>query len=73
MNEEEDVFGADHTSELHIAGRVVLNLWRLMRSEVAFYSYTFENMMFHVLHERVPKHEHLTLTQWWSHTSSLYR
>jgi DNA polymerase zeta len=58
-------YGADHTSELHIAGRIVLNVWRLMRSEVAFYSYTFENMMFHVLHERLPKFDFSSLTAWW--------
>ncbi len=73
MREESDPYGADHTSELRIAGRVVLNVWRLMRSEVAFYSYTFENMMFHVLHERVPKFDHAALTRWWRHRTSLYR
>ena len=59
-------YGADHTSELHIAGRIVLNIWRLMRNEVAFYSYTFENMMYHVRHERVAKFDHPTLTRWWN-------
>ncbi|TRY62525.1 hypothetical protein TCAL_16616 [Tigriopus californicus] len=73
MNEEQDPYGADHTSELRIAGRVVLNIWRLLRSEVAFYSYTFENMMFHVLHTRVPKHHSVTLTQWWNHSTHLFR
>lgn len=32
--EEEDEYGADHTSQIHLAGRVVLNVWRLMRAEV---------------------------------------
>lgn len=73
MNEEQDPYGADHTSELRIAGRVILNIWRLLRSEVAFYSYTFENMMFHVLHTRVPKHHYVTLTQWWNHSTHLFR
>ena len=63
MDAEKDMYGADHTSELRVAGRVVLNVWRLMRHEVAFYSYTFENMMFHVLHRRVPKFEHAGLTR----------
>ncbi len=53
-------------SDVRVAGRVVLNVWRLLRSEVALYSYTFENTMFHVLHRRVPKYEHETLTQWWN-------
>jgi hypothetical protein len=29
-----DEWGADHNSEIHIAGRIVLNLWRLLRHEV---------------------------------------
>ena len=32
--EEEDQYGADNTSQIHLAGRVVLNVWRLMRAEV---------------------------------------
>ena len=60
-------------SELKIAGRIILNIWRLMRSEVALYSYTFENMMYHTLHERVAKLQYSTLTSWWNHRTSHYR
>jgi DNA polymerase zeta len=31
---ESDEWGADHSSEIHIAGRVILNLWRILRHEV---------------------------------------
>lgn len=31
---ERDAYGADHQSEINIAGRITLNLWRLMRHEV---------------------------------------
>lgn len=31
---EKDEYGADHMSEIHVAGRIVLNLWRLLRHEV---------------------------------------
>ena len=34
FNSEKDEYGADHMSEIHIAGRIVLNIWRLMRHEV---------------------------------------
>lgn len=66
-------YGADHTSELKIAGRIVLNAWRVFRHEMSCYSYTFENMMFHILHERVPKFEFCTLTAWWCHPSAVFR
>ena len=36
MSAEKDEFGADYASEIHIAGRIVLNLWRLLRHEVSY-------------------------------------
>jgi len=59
-------FVTDPDTELVIVGRIVLNLWKQMRSEVNLTSYTAENMFFHVLHERVPKYDHQTLTKWWT-------
>ena len=38
--------------DLVIAGRVVLNLWRILRSEIALNIYTFENCCFQILKER---------------------
>ena len=31
---EVDEYGADHMSEIHIAGRIVINLWRVIKHEV---------------------------------------
>lgn len=31
---EKDEYGADTMTEIHIVGRVVLNLWRIMKTEV---------------------------------------
>ncbi|XP_066995085.2 uncharacterized protein PolZ1 [Anabrus simplex] len=59
--------------EIALTGRIVLNVWRLMRHEVALMSYTFENVMYHVLHQRVPLHSFRLLTQWWAHRTRLYR
>nr|CAB3265529.1 DNA polymerase zeta catalytic subunit-like [Phallusia mammillata] len=61
---EADVYGADNASEIHIVGRIVLNLWRLMRTEVALCDYSFESITFHLLHERHPAFSHKTLTVW---------
>jgi DNA polymerase zeta len=46
--------GRDHTSDLHVVGRVVLNLWRMMRDELKLQSYRFENVIAAVLRERIP-------------------
>ncbi|QQP55754.1 DNA polymerase, partial [Caligus rogercresseyi] len=45
--------------DLQIEGRVLLNAWRLLRSEASLYSYTFENMIFHYDDEM--------LSTWWAH------
>ncbi|KAF0292367.1 DNA polymerase zeta catalytic subunit [Amphibalanus amphitrite] len=66
---ESDLYGSEHTSEIHLAGRIVLNVWRLLRPEVALYSYTFENIAYHVLHQRVPEFSFRQLTEWWRHPS----
>lgn len=34
MDAEKDQWGAAHSSEIKIAGRIILNVWRLMRHEV---------------------------------------
>ena len=46
-------------------GRIVLNVWRLLRSELALTSYSFENTVFHVLHQRVPLFSPAQLAAWW--------
>eukprot|EP00049_Salpingoeca_infusionum_P009764 m.165902 g.165902 ORF g.165902 m.165902 type:complete len:2389 (+) comp14438_c0_seq1:111-7277(+) len=57
-------YGARHTSELSIRGRIVLNVWRLLRHELALTSYSFENTVYHVLHKRVPFYDQQQLRTW---------
>ncbi|KDR84999.1 hypothetical protein GALMADRAFT_131759 [Galerina marginata CBS 339.88] len=64
---EIDQWGLRKTSTFKTAGRHVLNLWRIMRSEKTLTIYTFENVVFEVLGKRpVPAHavlvvEHLLM------------
>ncbi len=37
-----------HTSEISLVGRLVFNTWRMMRGELALYSYTLESVAFKV-------------------------
>ncbi|KAL1131908.1 hypothetical protein AAG570_011519, partial [Ranatra chinensis] len=60
-------------SELKLVGRIVLNVWRLMRHEAALMSYSFENVIYHILHTRVPTFSLKKLTLWWSSCSNFYR
>ncbi|RZF41267.1 hypothetical protein LSTR_LSTR010495 [Laodelphax striatellus] len=67
----EDEQGGD--GDIRLAGRIVLNVWRLLRSEVALQSYTFENIMYHVLRRRIPLFSFRALSAWWEHRTQLYR
>jgi len=41
--------------------------------QVALQSYTFESVMYHILHQRLPLHSFRHLTYWWEHRTHLYR
>ncbi|XP_012275886.1 uncharacterized protein LOC105697279 isoform X2 [Orussus abietinus] len=56
-------------SDIKVTGRIVLDCWRLMRHEAALLSYSFENVMYHVLHERLPESSFKMLKDWWMHPS----
>ncbi|XP_038583793.1 LOW QUALITY PROTEIN: DNA polymerase zeta catalytic subunit [Micropterus salmoides] len=70
---ERDEYGADTMTEINIIGRITLNLWRVMKTEVTLNNYTFENVAFHVLHQRFPMYSPRTLSDWFDHNTDLYR
>jgi DNA polymerase zeta len=52
----EDRWGITHTSTFKVAGRHVLNVWRVMRAEKTLSRYPFENVVFHLLRRRQALH-----------------
>nr|XP_031862677.1 uncharacterized protein CI109_001688 [Kwoniella shandongensis]KAA5529749.1 hypothetical protein CI109_001688 [Kwoniella shandongensis] len=60
-----DGYSAHHTSTFKVAGRHILNIWRICRSEVNLTQYTFENVVFHILHQRIPHYSPANLTALW--------
>ncbi|XP_069017932.1 DNA polymerase zeta catalytic subunit isoform X2 [Embiotoca jacksoni] len=70
---ERDEYGASTMTEINIIGRVTLNLWRVMKTEVTLNNYSFENVSFHVLHQRFPLYSPRTLSDWFDHNADLYR
>nr|XP_061806813.1 DNA polymerase zeta catalytic subunit-like [Nerophis lumbriciformis] len=70
---ERDEYGADTMTEINIVGRILLNLWRVMKTEVTLNNYSFENVAFHVLHQRFPLYSPRTLSDWFDHNTDLYR
>ena len=41
--------------------------------QLALNIYTFENVAYHVLHQRIPLYSYQTLTLWYEHRTRLYR
>ena len=51
---QNDEYGQLHASGLHSAGRIVLNLWRSLRSEIKLPIYTFESCVAALMQLRTP-------------------
>ncbi|WVQ70034.1 uncharacterized protein L199_008258 [Kwoniella botswanensis] len=62
---KKDGYSAHHTSTFKVSGRHILNIWRICRSEVNLNQYTFENVVFHLLHQRIPHYSPANLTALW--------
>lgn len=61
---QKDEYGKSHATGYHCTGRIILNLWRILRGELTLGSYTFENCVKSVLKTRVPFIAHSTLSLW---------
>ena len=66
FGKESDKWGFEHTSTIRVTGRHMINIWRAMRGELNLLQYTMENVVFHILHRRVPHYAHRTLTTWYT-------
>ncbi|OCF36582.1 DNA polymerase zeta subunit [Kwoniella heveanensis BCC8398] len=62
---KKDQYSATHSSLFKVSGRHILNIWRICRSEVNLNQYTFENVVFHLLHQRIPHYSPANLTALW--------
>ncbi|CAG8922284.1 unnamed protein product [Penicillium salamii] len=65
FGKEADRWGFDHSSSVRITGRHMFNIWRAMKGELNLLQYTMENVVFHVLHRRIPHYSPQVLTQWY--------
>ncbi|KAL2345686.1 hypothetical protein Fmac_006971 [Flemingia macrophylla] len=62
----EDEWGRTHASGVHVGGRIVLNIWRLIRGEVKLNLYSVEAVAEAVLRQKIPSFHHRVLTKWFS-------
>ncbi|KAJ5116216.1 hypothetical protein N7456_000564 [Penicillium angulare] len=66
FGKEDDKWGHGHTSSVQVTGRHAINIWRAMSSELSnLLKYTMENVVFHLLHRRIPHYSHKDLTKWY--------
>ena len=65
FGKEEDRWGFKETSTIRVTGRHTINIWRAMRGELNLLQYTMENVVFHLLHRRVPHFSFPDLTKWY--------
>lgn len=65
FGKDDDKWGFNHTSTVRVTGRHTINIWRAMRGELNLLQYTMENVVFHVLHRRIPHYTFTDLTRWY--------
>jgi len=65
FGKEEERWGSEHTSSIQVTGRHIINIWRAMRGELNLLGYTMENVVFHLLHRRIPHYSARDLTEWY--------
>ena len=70
FGKDADKWGFEHTSTIRITGRHMINIWRAMRSELNLLQYTMENVVFHLLHRRIPHYSFADLTTWYKSVKS---
>ena len=67
---DSDRWGFNHTSTIRVTGRHMINIWRAMRGELNLLQYTMENVVFHLLHRRIPHYAFADLTTWYNSSST---
>ena len=65
FGKDNDKWGFNHTSTIRVTGRHMINIWRAMRGELNLLQYTLENVVFHILHRRIPHYPYRDLTAWY--------
>ncbi|UPK90766.1 hypothetical protein LCI18_001701 [Fusarium solani-melongenae] len=66
FGKENDRWGFNTTSTIRVTGRHMINVWRAMRGELNLLQYTMENVVWHLLHRRIPHYSWTTLTSWYN-------
>lgn len=66
LEKRDDEYGRLSASGIHMSGRIVLNLWRIVSNDVKLANYSFESCVAAVMRLRVPRFDQGTLFRWLS-------
>lgn len=66
FGKDADRWGFNTTSTIRVTGRHMINIWRAMRGELNLLQYTMENVVWHLLHRRIPHYTYRTLSDWYT-------
>jgi DNA polymerase zeta len=70
---EYDEYSEEHESGIFITGRIIINVWKRMRSELKLSRYTVQAVTEHVLKERLPFFSSEQLTAWFNSPKLAHR
>jgi hypothetical protein len=70
---ENDKYGEEHESGIYVTGRMTINLWRRMRSELKLFSYTIGSVSRHLLSRSFPEFSPQQLSSWSRDLTTLSR
>jgi DNA polymerase zeta len=73
FGKDDDRWGFNHTSTIRVTGRHTINVWRAMRGELNLLGYTMENVVYHLLHQRIPHYSFADLTKWYTSKNPRYQ
>ncbi|PWW73841.1 hypothetical protein C7212DRAFT_359656 [Tuber magnatum] len=71
FGKESNLWGFNTGSAIKITGRHMVNIWRAMTAELNLLGYSMENVVFHLLHQRIPHYSFKVLTGWYTSGSLL--
>ncbi|CCF59642.1 hypothetical protein KAFR_0H02330 [Kazachstania africana CBS 2517] len=69
-NSSYDFWGYTHSTGITVTGRHILNIWRILSSDLQLTQYTVENIAYNLLHKRLPHFSNRNLTEFWNNKRS---
>ena len=60
-----DIYAEDHDSGIFITGKIIINVWKIMKSELKLMDYSYNNVCHHLLKHEIPRYTNTQLTKFY--------